>query len=164
MNEALDLPEEARAKIDAMKKVGEDQLYEWLGETLDAEAVRAYDGDLKAAATEFLNFMTEKLNYIEERRRKPEATFIPLKPLIEKGKKFIEENKKKLHQLICVKLDYCKWEKEILDDTKQIFSILLPAVGSALGLTIPAAALTILILMVKWGLRTFCECKKKDDN
>ncbi|MBA7686363.1 hypothetical protein ES703_94807 [subsurface metagenome] len=163
MSGTIDLPEGARAKIDAMLKAEEDQLYAWLGEALAAEDANAYLGDLQAAATESLNFMTHKVYSIEGGRGRPAATFIPLKPLIEKGKKFIKKNTKKLHQKICVDMNACKWEKDILGDSKQLFSLLLPAVNSALKVTIPAAALTVIIMM-KWGIRLFCDCAKKDDN
>jgi uncharacterized membrane protein YqaE (UPF0057 family) len=164
MSGTIDLPEEARTKIDAMLEAEEDQLYAWLGEALAAEDANAYLGDLQAAATESLNFMTDKAYSIEGRTGRTAATFIPLKPLIEKGKKFIKENTKKLHQKICVDMNACKWEKDILDDSKLVFSLLLPKVGSVLGVGIPAATLTVIILMMKWGIRLFCDCAKKDDN
>lgn len=77
-----------------------------------------------------------------------------------KGKKYFRKFKKKLYQKICVEKEACKWTKDILGDSKALLRELIPLVGVAVGLTIPAIVITVAILIVKWGIITFCKCPK----
>ena len=168
MNGTIDVPEEAWAIIDAMLEADETKLYAWLGESLDTEeTLHPYPGVLPSdTVAKGFNFIGDRV-YSREGGQMPErptAIFIPLGPRIEKGKKFLEENIKKLHQKICVDMDACHWEKEILEDSKELFTLLLPTVGTVLGMAIPATVFTVTIIMMKWGIRSFCDCAKKKDN
>ena len=61
-------------------------------------------------------------------------------------------------------MNACKWEKDILDDSKALLTLLIPIVKSVLGLVIPVAVVTVTIIIMKWSIRSFCECRKgKED-
>jgi hypothetical protein len=77
-----------------------------------------------------------------------------------KGKKYFRKFKRKLYRKICVEKEACKWTKDILGDSKALLRELIPLVGVALGLTIPAIVITVAILIIKWGIITFCKCPK----
>jgi hydroxymethylpyrimidine pyrophosphatase-like HAD family hydrolase len=160
MDKNMDLPEEeAREIIKRMIVVEEDQLYAWLGEALEAKEVKAYSRNPQTAINESLSFMNEKLNSLEK-RKKTEAKFILPKPLIDKAKKFIKDNIKKLKELICEKGNACEWGNDLFENFKKLLKILLTALGEYLGINLSGDAITtIVIIIMKMGIRIFCNCK-----
>lgn len=78
--------------------------------------------------------------------------------LTKKGEAYFKRFRRKLFQKICVEKEVCKWRKELLGDSKSLLRELIPLVGIALGLTVPAIAITVTILIVKWGIIKFCKC------
>ncbi len=83
---------------------------------------------------------------------------------VREGKAYFAKHKRKLYRKICVEKEACKWSKEILGDTKSLLAELIPLVGIALGITVPAIIVTIAIMIVKWGIIKFCNCSKAKSN
>jgi len=79
--------------------------------------------------------------------------------LVKKGKIYFGRHRRKLFKKICEEKKACKWSKEILGDSKALLAELIPLVGIALGIAVPAIVITIAILIVKWGIIKFCKCK-----
>ena len=156
----MDIPEEeAREIIKRMIAVEDDQLYAWLGETLEAKEEKAYSRDAQTAINESLSFMTEKLNDLEK-RKKTETKLILPKPLIDKARKFIKDNIKKLKILICEKGNACEWGKDLFEIFKKLLNLLLTALEEYLGIELPGDAITtIVIIIMKMGIRVLCDCK-----
>lgn len=99
---------------------------------------------------EFIRALTEDLTKEGER---PIA-----ENLTKKGEAYFKRFRRKLFQRICVEKEACKWRKELLGDSKPLLRELIPLVGIALGFTVPAIAITVTILIVKWGIIKFCKC------
>lgn len=99
---------------------------------------------------EFMRAFTEELT------KKGETSVT--ETLTKKGEAYFKGFRRKLFQKICVEKEACKWRKEILGDSKSLLCELIPLVGIALGFTVPAIAITIAILIVKWGIIKFCKC------
>ena len=108
-------------------------------------------------------FTDEYLNQFRMSKRQLEENLRLLflrRDLMEKGRKYFRKFRRKLFQKICVEKEACKWMKEILGDVKLLLSALIPLVGSALGLIVPAIVITVAILIIKWGIIKFCKCPK----
>ena len=98
--------------------------------------------------------------YLKEPKLRKYKTVDLRQDLIERGKKYFRKHKRKLFQKICVEKEACKWSNEILGDSKSLLQVLIPLVGIALGVTVPAIVIVVAILIAKWSIIKFCKCQK----
>ena len=75
-----------------------------------------------------------------------------------RGRMFVNKLRGRMFKKICVEAQACKWEKQVLKDTKGLVETLVPLIGSIIGFTIPAIAVAVAIIIVKRGIREFCKC------
>jgi hypothetical protein len=167
MREPLNLPENAEAIIDKMLEADKYELYTLLGESLGFEEpgqpLPTEPRNYKSIASEGLSIIGSHLSPAQgsTQRLMPGEWSTTLRTRMEKGKRLLEESQEKLHQKICIEINACKLEKDTLTDNRTLFGLLLPAVASAVGAAIPAAAIaTVTIIVMKWGIESYCNCSK----
>ena len=169
MHEPLNLPENAREIIDKMLEADENELYTLLGEYLGIEEngqphptePRNYE----SVACQGLSIIGSHLSPAQgpTQRLMPGEWSTTLRTRMEKGKRLLEESQEKLHHNICIEMNACKLDKNTLTDSRTLFGLLLPAIVSAVEVAIPAAAIaTVTIIIMKWSIRSYCNCGKNN--
>ena len=129
------------AEAAKLTKLSEDKLYEMIGEALFArEFLRK---PMKLLESEGIKSILDKTRKEDSRK---------------KGKIFANKLRRQIFRKICVEAQACKWEKDVLDDTKGLVETLVPVIGSIMGFTIPAIAIAVAIIVIKRGIRKFCRC------
>jgi len=159
--EGIKITNDMLSKAVELVESDEEELYERLGLSF-ALWEKLQDPNLgvpleKEAPSPPYEFADEPLT-TGERLFKIEFMRAFTEELTKKGEAYFKGFRRKLFQKICVEKEACKWRKEILGDSKSLLCELIPLVGIALGFTVPAIAITIAILIVKWGIIKFCKC------
>ena len=139
--EEFALSKRLSAEAAKLTKLGEDRLYEMIGEALLAQ-------ELLKNPTKFLE--SEGIRSVMDKTRKADSR--------EKGEMFVNKLRGRMFKKICVEAQACKWEKHVLKDTKGLVETLVPLIGSIIGFTIPAIAIAVAIFVIKRGIREFCKC------
>lgn len=124
-----------------LTKLSEDKLYEMIGEALLAQ-------EFLKKPMKFLE--SEGIKNVMQKTRKEDSR--------KRGKIFVNKLRGKMFKKICVEAQACKWEKHVLDDKKGLVVALVPLIGSIMGITIPAIAIAVAVIVVKKGIREFCKC------
>ena len=148
MSGDIEIPEEY-GSIDEWLAKDEAQLYLKLGESLPADIAPT-----PPSSDPQHGFMKSE-DLIVWRAKIIDAS-------IERGKKFFEKNRAKLHTKICVEMNACNFEKEMEKDSNQLLRTLIPVVGPTIGLTIPATVITITLILMKMSIKSFCNCPEDD--
>jgi hypothetical protein len=76
-----------------------------------------------------------------------------------RGQAFFEKQRAKLRQTICQDWKFCDKAGQYENDFEKMMNALIPLVLSALGSPMIGCAIVVSVLLFKYGLRTFCECK-----
>ena len=115
----------------------EDALFQELGRELDHAKIVFFSTKMPTEGR--LNFPTED-------------------ECISGGKPYFLRVIDELRNKICVEADACSWEKDVLGDAKTLFQFLLPIVGSVTGYAIEFTAIPLAAIVIKYGIRRFCDC------
>jgi hypothetical protein len=76
-----------------------------------------------------------------------------------RGRKFFEDRKKILTDAICVRWQYCEKATEYEGDFTKLMTALIPLIIRVLDTQIAGLAIVTAVLLFKYGLRDFCDCR-----